>query len=85
MVDRQKEFSGAGPVREGFELDEKALTAYMEENVDGFSGSLEIRQFKGGQSNPTYQLIAGGKSMFCDESLQENCLNQPMQWTENIG
>jgi len=61
MVDRQKEFTGAGPVREGFELDEKVLTAYMEENVEGFSGSLDVRQFKGGQSNPTYQLSAGGK------------------------
>lgn len=61
MVDRQKEFSGAGPVREGFELDEKALTEFMEENVAGFNGSLEIRQFKGGQSNPTYQLVSGDK------------------------
>ncbi|MFH2129601.1 MAG: phosphotransferase family protein [bacterium] len=61
MVDRQKEFSGTGPVRSGFELDEKALQKYMEANVDGFSGSLEVRQFKGGQSNPTYQLSAGGK------------------------
>jgi len=61
MVDRQKEFSGAGPVRSGFELDNKALTKYMEENVEGFSGSLEIKQFKGGQSNPTYELSAGGK------------------------
>ena len=60
-VDRQKEFSGAGPVRSGFELDHNALTKYMEENVEGFSGSLEIKQFKGGQSNPTYELSAGGK------------------------
>ncbi|NQU65806.1 MAG: phosphotransferase, partial [SAR324 cluster bacterium] len=60
-VDRQKAFSGAGPVRSGFELDHKALTRYMEENVAGFRGTLEIRQFKGGQSNPTYELSAGGK------------------------
>jgi aminoglycoside phosphotransferase (APT) family kinase protein len=26
-------------------------------NVDGFAGPLEVRQFKGGQSNPTYQLV----------------------------
>lgn len=61
MVDRQKAFSGAGPVRSGFELDSKGLTQFMEKNVEGFSGSLEIRQFKGGQSNPTYELSAGGK------------------------
>jgi len=61
MVDRQKEFSGASSVRSGFELDEKALTAFMEENVEGFNGPIEIRQFKGGQSNPTYQILAGDK------------------------
>jgi aminoglycoside phosphotransferase (APT) family kinase protein len=61
MVDRQKEFSGTGPVREGFELDKRALQTYMEENVEGFNGSLTINQFKGGQSNPTYQILAGGK------------------------
>ncbi len=61
MVDRQKEFSGAGPVREGFELNKKALQKYMSENVEGFSGPIEIKQFKGGQSNPTYQISAGGK------------------------
>jgi len=60
MVDRQKEFSGAGPVREGFELDERALVAFMEEHVEGFRGPLEVLQYKGGQSNPTYQLITPG-------------------------
>lgn len=33
----------------------------MTQHVDGFGGPLEIRQFKGGQSNPTYQLITPGK------------------------
>ncbi len=60
-VDRQKEFSGTSEVREGFELDINALQEYMEKNVEGFSGSIELSQFKGGQSNPTYQIIAGGK------------------------
>jgi aminoglycoside phosphotransferase (APT) family kinase protein len=30
--------------------------------VEGFSGSLAVEQFKGGQSNPTYRLAAGGRS-----------------------
>ena len=29
----------------------------MEDHVEGFAGPLEVRQFRGGQSNPTYQLI----------------------------
>jgi aminoglycoside phosphotransferase (APT) family kinase protein len=28
--------------------------------VEGFEGPLEVRQFKGGQSNPTYQLVTPG-------------------------
>jgi aminoglycoside phosphotransferase (APT) family kinase protein len=29
----------------------------MQANVAGFEGPLQVRQFKGGQSNPTYQLV----------------------------
>lgn len=60
-IDRQKEFTGTQPVRKGFELNIAALQKYMEKNVEGFSGQIELRQFKGGQSNPTYQIHAGGK------------------------
>lgn len=59
--DRQKQFTGTGPVREGFELDLTALQAYMEKHVEGFSGTLSLEQFRGGQSNPTYRISAGGK------------------------
>jgi aminoglycoside phosphotransferase (APT) family kinase protein len=62
MGDRQKEFSGAGPVRKGFELDQGGLQTYMEEHVPGFSGPLLIQQFKGGQSNPTYLLTGNDKT-----------------------
>ncbi len=45
---------GAGDVRVALDL--QALCAWMEANVAGFAGPLEVKQFKGGQSNPTYQL-----------------------------
>lgn len=51
-----KYLGDAGPVRAGFELDEKALRDFLEENTDLDCDNLEIRQFKGGQSNPTYLL-----------------------------
>ena len=35
------------------------------ENVDGFQGPLEVRQFKGGQSNPTFQLVTPGRAYVC--------------------
>src|SRR2546427_8765885 len=48
-------------VREAHRFDVGALARYMREHVEGFGGSLEVRQFRGGQSNPTYHLSAGGR------------------------
>ncbi len=50
-------FSGTKPVDPRYMLDEVALNAWMKAHVEGFAGPMEIRQFKGGQSNPTYQII----------------------------
>ncbi|HCD26077.1 MAG TPA: phosphotransferase family protein [Gammaproteobacteria bacterium] len=44
-------------VREAHKFDEAALEAYLAAQVEGFQGPLDIRQFEGGQSNPTFQLI----------------------------
>ncbi len=43
-------------VRRGHEIDGAALMAYLRGHLDDFGGPLEIRQFEGGQSNPTYLL-----------------------------
>lgn len=56
-----EEFIGTRPVSERAKFDEAALQAYMHANVEGFSGDLSVEQFKGGQSNPTFKLTAGGK------------------------
>ncbi len=50
-------FTGVKPVEERHQLDEAALTRWMTSNVEGFQGPLTINQFKGGQSNPTYQIV----------------------------
>lgn len=50
---------GTIPVQERHQFDVEKLQAYMTENVDGFSGSLSVEEFAGGQSNPTYLLSAG--------------------------
>jgi aminoglycoside phosphotransferase (APT) family kinase protein len=52
-----EDFTGTKPVDARHQIDEAALRDWMAANVDGFSGPMEVRQFKGGQSNPTYQLI----------------------------
>jgi aminoglycoside phosphotransferase (APT) family kinase protein len=43
-------------VRDGHQLDEAALARYLADHLDGFAGPLTVRQFEGGQSNPTYHL-----------------------------
>lgn len=62
MASRQDQNSGTTSVRENLEFDVAALEAYMRRHVKGFSGKLTVEQFKGGQSNPTYKLTAGGAS-----------------------
>ena len=42
-------------------FDVAALATYLNNHVEGFSGLLEVEQFQGGQSNPTFRLSAGGK------------------------
>ena len=49
-------------VRPAHVFDAAALAIYMERHVPGYSGSLTVRQFSGGQSNPTFLLSAGGRS-----------------------
>ena len=46
----------AGPVRAAHQLDEGKLQAWLQDNVEGYDGPLQVMQFKGGQSNPTYWL-----------------------------
>jgi aminoglycoside phosphotransferase (APT) family kinase protein len=53
----QDAFSGTKDVDERHRIDEAALANWMQANVEDYAGPLEVRQFKGGQSNPTYQLI----------------------------
>ncbi|ORX37802.1 kinase-like domain-containing protein [Kockovaella imperatae] len=49
-----------GEVRSALPLDK--LVPYLEKNVDGWKGPLEVKQFKFGQSNPTYLLLTPSKS-----------------------
>ena len=53
--------SGTKPVDPRHAIDETKLAAWLEANVEGYAGPLEVRQFKGGQSNPTYQLVTPAK------------------------
>ena len=40
-------------------FDTASLHRYLREHAQGFDGPLKVEQFKGGQSNPTFLLMAG--------------------------
>lgn len=43
-------------VRQGHEINRERLDRHLSEHLEGYGGPLEIRQFEGGQSNPTFLL-----------------------------
>ena len=55
-IDRQQAFSGTKEVAGALQIDAARLADYLSRKVKGFAGPLAIKQFKGGQSNPTYLL-----------------------------
>ncbi|MEQ1509795.1 MAG: phosphotransferase family protein [Sphingopyxis sp.] len=57
-IDAQSAFSGTTIPTGADRLDERRLTAWMTDNVEGFAGPITIAKFKGGQSNPTYRIDA---------------------------
>ncbi len=48
-------------VRPAHRIDEGALAAYLAAHLPGFVGPMQVQQFEGGQSNPTYRLEVGGQ------------------------
>ena len=44
--------TGTKEVVESHRFDEAALAKWMAANVAGYQGPLDVRQFRGGQSNP---------------------------------
>jgi aminoglycoside phosphotransferase (APT) family kinase protein len=56
-----EQFTGVKPVEERHRIDGGRLEDFLGKHVDGFRGPLQVEQFKGGQSNPTYRISAGGR------------------------
>jgi aminoglycoside phosphotransferase (APT) family kinase protein len=55
-LDRQQAFAGTRPVSDAHRIDAVRLAAYLGNHIDGLAGPLQVEQFKGGQSNPTYKI-----------------------------
>jgi aminoglycoside phosphotransferase (APT) family kinase protein len=55
-IDRQAAFSGTKEVAGGLAIDAARLEVFLAARLPDFAPPLTVRQFKGGQSNPTYLL-----------------------------
>ena len=53
-------FTGTKAMADSHAFNVQALQAHLERHLPGFVGPLQVEQFKGGQSNPTYKLITPG-------------------------
>ncbi len=56
----QAVFSGVKPVDPRLAFETAGLERWMAQRVEGYAGPLSVNQFKGGQSNPTYELVTPG-------------------------
>jgi aminoglycoside phosphotransferase (APT) family kinase protein len=61
MDDPFEEFRGTAPVEERLRFDVERLAQYLSGRIPAFA-ALQVRQFKGGQSNPSYRLDTPGRS-----------------------
>lgn len=49
------------PVLPNHRFDQQSLASYLRDRLPGFDGDLVVRQFQGGQSNPTFHIAAGDR------------------------
>ncbi|EHR71548.1 putative aminoglycoside phosphotransferase [Burkholderiales bacterium JOSHI_001] len=62
MSEANDKFTGTRPVAAQHQFDTTALAGWLQTHVAGFEGPLQVEQFKGGQSNPTYKLITPARA-----------------------
>jgi len=56
-----EQFIGVKPVEERHRIDAGRLADYLRGRIEDWRGDLVVEQFRGGQSNPTYRVTAGGR------------------------
>ncbi|HET6941443.1 MAG TPA: phosphotransferase family protein [Sphingomicrobium sp.] len=62
-MDRTEANTGTREVAERLRFDAEALDRWLAEHVPGHDGPIEVSQFKGGQSNPTYRIDTAQTSL----------------------
>ena len=62
-IDRQATFSGTKAVTAALQIDADRLAGYLTRHLPDIGAPLTVRQFKGGQSNPTYLIAAPARRL----------------------
>ena len=78
-IDRQATFSGTKDVAGALAFDAARLEAYLAARLPDFAGPLRVRQFKGGQSNPTTSWRRRRAAMCCGASHPVSCCRRRTQ------
>ncbi len=61
-TDANTAYTGTRPMADSHAFDLAALQQHLQQHLPGFAGPLQVEQFKGGQSNPTYKLVTPTRS-----------------------
>ncbi len=59
-----EEFAGTMPVSDAQHFDVAALERYLIAHLEGFRAPLQVQQFRGGQSNPTFLLTSADGTQY---------------------
>jgi aminoglycoside phosphotransferase (APT) family kinase protein len=70
-------------VRQGEELDQRALETFLKDGIPGLSGNLLVKQFPSGYSNLTYLMRVGEREIVLRRPPLAGRLRQPTTWEEN--
>ncbi|MEO1034786.1 MAG: phosphotransferase family protein [Pseudomonadota bacterium] len=60
--EKQRRYSGTKPVADALAFDVERLREYLRPHLPDVADGLDVAQFKGGQSNPTYKLTTPSAS-----------------------
>jgi aminoglycoside phosphotransferase (APT) family kinase protein len=64
MTSRQEKFSGTMPVKDELRIEPESLEAALAERIENVALPLDVAQFRGGQSNPTYLITDADRKRF---------------------
>lgn len=70
-------------VLDAHRFDQVALLKWLQQTMPDIGESLDIRQFQGGQSNPTFMLTTAKGQYVLRKNHRERCCHRRIWWNGN--